>query len=273
VLALKLDNTARSLPHIGLTDADVVYLQQVEGGLTRLAAIYSSTLPTRVAPIRSARETDAELLPMYGPIAFGFSGSVARVHSLVTAAGLVDVSADKGGKGYARLSSRSAPYNEVATPSTLIARAKGSVPARDVGFTFGAVPTGGTRATSVMLTYPSARITMRYNSATKAWAYSLGGRVDTSSQGTVEASTVIVQSVRLTNTGRDDVAGNPVPKSRTVGSGKAVVFRDGRAWSVAWSRASVKAPTRWTYLGRDFPMKAGQVWVLLLDNRRGAKIS
>ena len=82
-----------------------------------------------------------------------------------------------------------------------------------------------------------------------------------------------MQSVELVNTGRDDVAGNPVPMSRTVGSGKATVFRDGRAWSVNWSRASVDSPTRWTYLGRDFPMKAGQVWVLLLDVDAAPRLS
>jgi len=273
VLALKIDNTARALPHIGLTDADIVYVQQVEGGLTRLAAIYSSNLPSRVAPIRSARETDAELLPMYGEIAFGFSGSVAGVHRLVTRAGLVDVSADRGPRGYTRLGNRPAPYNEAAAPETLIDRADGSVPARDVGFRFGTAPTGGTRAVSVTAIYPAARISMRYNAATNAWAYWLGSKQDRSSQGVVAASTVIVQSVRLTTTGRDDVAGNPVPLSRTVGSGKATVLRDGRSWPVTWSRKSVGSPTRWTYQGRDFPMKAGQVWVLLLDSRKTATIA
>jgi hypothetical protein len=273
VLALKIDNTAKSLPHIGLTEADVVYVQQVEGGLTRLAAVYSSELPSKVAPIRSARETDAELLPMYGEIAFGFSGSVAGVHRLVTRAGLVDVSADRGPRGYSRLSSRPAPYNEAAVPETLIDRADGSVPARDVGFTFGKAPTGGTKAVSVTALYPAARISMRYNSATKEWAYWLGSKQDRSSQGVVAASTVIVQSVRLTTTGRDDVAGNPVPLSRTVGTGKATVLRDGRSWPVTWSRKSVGSPTRWTYQGKDFPMKAGQVWVLLLDSRKSATIA
>jgi hypothetical protein len=41
VLAVKIDDTNAAHPQIGLEDADVVYIEQVEGGLTRLAAIFS----------------------------------------------------------------------------------------------------------------------------------------------------------------------------------------------------------------------------------------
>ena len=122
VIAIKIDNTQSALPHIGLTSADVVYIEQVEGGLTRIAAVYASKLPPVVAPIRSARETDAELFPMYGSIPLAFSGSVASVHALIKKAGLVDVSQDVGGVGYYRLSSRYAPYNLAGVPATLLTR-------------------------------------------------------------------------------------------------------------------------------------------------------
>jgi len=42
-LAVKVDNTARAHPQVGVDAADVVYVEEVEGGLTRLAAIYSSS--------------------------------------------------------------------------------------------------------------------------------------------------------------------------------------------------------------------------------------
>ncbi len=273
VLAIKMDNTGNSLPHIGLVPADVVYVEQVEGGLSRLAAIYSTKLPDVIAPVRSARETDAELLPMYGKIAFGFSGSVDAVHALVKQAGLVDVSAEKYSGGYGRLSYRNAPYNEFARPARLIKRAKGSAQPVDVGFTFGSLPAGGKPASTVTASFPSARVLFAYNKSTGLWAYSLGGKLDTSSQGQVAASTVLIQSVRLTTTGRKDVARNPVPKVRTVGSGKAIALRDGRSYALTWTRPTPKSPTRWLYQGKDFPMKAGQIWVVLFDSQRTAKIT
>ena len=43
-------------------DADVVYIEEVEYGITRLAAVFSSKIPERIGPVRSARITDIDLL-------------------------------------------------------------------------------------------------------------------------------------------------------------------------------------------------------------------
>ncbi|MGB0099876.1 MAG: DUF3048 domain-containing protein, partial [Nocardioides sp.] len=48
VLVTKMDNTSSSAPQIGLGEADLVVVELVEGGLTRLAAFYYSQLPTVV---------------------------------------------------------------------------------------------------------------------------------------------------------------------------------------------------------------------------------
>src|SRR5436305_507445 len=49
VVGVKVDNTRVGRPQWGLNQADVVYVEQVEGGLTRLIAIYDAArAPTRV---------------------------------------------------------------------------------------------------------------------------------------------------------------------------------------------------------------------------------
>ena len=68
VYAVKIDNTGKAHPQAGLSKADVVYVEQVEGGVTRLAAIYSSAYPKYVGPVRSGRITDIELLKQYGTV-------------------------------------------------------------------------------------------------------------------------------------------------------------------------------------------------------------
>ena len=65
VLVVKIDDTRQAHPQIGLEDADIVYIEQVEGGLTRLAAIFSSRIPSHIGPVRSARISDIELLEQY----------------------------------------------------------------------------------------------------------------------------------------------------------------------------------------------------------------
>ena len=45
VLATKIDNLAPARPQTGLTDADIVYVLPVEGGLSRFLAMFSSRFP------------------------------------------------------------------------------------------------------------------------------------------------------------------------------------------------------------------------------------
>ena len=45
-------------PQVGLSDADLVTEELVEGGITRLAVSYYQTIPENVGPVRSMRATD-----------------------------------------------------------------------------------------------------------------------------------------------------------------------------------------------------------------------
>ena len=59
------------------------------------------------------------------------------------------------------------------------------------------------------------------------------------------------------------------PLAVTVGKGKGLLLRDGRAHRITWERATETDPT--TYLGADglpIALSPGQVWVLLVDRTR-----
>jgi len=68
-------------PQSGINAADVVYEYEVEGGVTRLAAIFRSNAPDHVGPVRSGRLTDLELVPMYQAL-FAYSGASDPVTQL-----------------------------------------------------------------------------------------------------------------------------------------------------------------------------------------------
>jgi Protein of unknown function (DUF3048) N-terminal domain len=68
VLGVKIDNIAQARSQTGLSKADIVCVLPVEGGLTRLLAIFSSERPNAVGPVRSAREADLELLAQFGEV-------------------------------------------------------------------------------------------------------------------------------------------------------------------------------------------------------------
>src|SRR5690348_16781283 len=65
VLTLKIDNIVFARPQTGLTRADLVYLLPVEGGLSRILAVFSSRFPPVIGPVRSAREEDLQLLRQF----------------------------------------------------------------------------------------------------------------------------------------------------------------------------------------------------------------
>ena len=48
ILVVKVDDTKYAHPQIGIEEADIVYVEQVEGGLTRLAVVYTSKLPPQL---------------------------------------------------------------------------------------------------------------------------------------------------------------------------------------------------------------------------------
>ena len=45
ILVVKIDDTNEAHPEVGIDKADLVYIEQVEGGLVRLAAIFSTEVP------------------------------------------------------------------------------------------------------------------------------------------------------------------------------------------------------------------------------------
>ncbi len=144
-LIVKIDNVPQARPPTGLTKADIIYLLPVEGGLSRIFAVFSSRIPPVVGPVRSSREEDIALLRQFGRPAFAFSGAQPRLLPVVERARIVDLYDGLVG-GYFRSSSRVAPYNLYARTRPLLAEAKGASRARDIGFRFGPAPAGGTPA-------------------------------------------------------------------------------------------------------------------------------
>ena len=270
VLAVKLDNTSHSNPHAGLEDADVVYLEEVEYGITRYAAIFSTKIPKVIGPIRSARIADLELLPQYGKLAFAYSGAQHRLRPHIAAAPLYDVSGDKGPYGYWRQSGRYAPYNFFGNGEELLHRAPKAEKPRDVGFTFSdAVPAGGHAVKTVVARWPGATASFTYSKSKDRWLLTMDGSKAMTTKGAqLGGTTVIVQYVNVYDSGYGDKFGGRTPMSDTVGSGKALILRNGRAYSAHWSRPSKLKGTTWTVAGQEFPLDPGQVWVLLLNKHR-----
>lgn len=266
VLAVKIDNTTRSRPRVGVGKADVVYVEPVEGGLTRLLAVFTSSLPPEVGPVRSARESDIELLANYGRVAFAYSGASSYTSRLLPRGTQVNLSLDASRVGFRRDPARQAPYDVIGDTAALLERAGGSVPPADPGFRFGPAPAGGTPAASVTARWSAARMTLTWDAGRRQYLVATDGRKDVGADGRQHgAATVVVQYVSTRMSANRDVTGAATPVVQLTGTGRAVVLRDGRSWQATWAREAASAPTTFSTGGQSATFApGGPVWVLLV---------
>lgn len=264
VLAAKFDNVRAARPHTGLSDADIVYIEPVEGGLGRILAIFSSNRPELIGPIRSARESDLELLSQFGEPAFAYSGAHSKVLPIIGRAALHDVSPAHAGSAYQRGDTRPAPHNLYARTNELFAKAPKASTTRDIGFRFGPPVAGGRPVTEHTVNYPAFSVSFRWSKADQRWVVSMDGEPLRSTSGPApQPSTVVVQYTSIRPSRFGDKLGNNTPYTDSVGSGRALVLRDGRAYDARWSRPNPGSGTTFrTASGEPLTFAPGQVWVV-----------
>ena len=272
VLAVKIDDTNSAHPQIGLELADIVYIEQVEGGLTRLAAIFSSQIPTRVGPVRSARISDIEILSQFGHIAFAYSGAQKKLLPVISAANLQDLGAQRESSTiYTTDPLRTPPYAMVLRADLLMKKVQENGyaidSAKSVGWKFGKAPEGGKPTESVTLHWPAARYSAKWSSTELRWLLDHNSTPDTAESGKILGpTTLVIQLVSITNSIYHDKVGGITPYSQTVGSGRGYILRDGKSYAAQWSRISPESGTVWTKVdGSEINFAPGQVWVALTD--------
>ncbi|MFE8957751.1 DUF3048 domain-containing protein [Streptomyces iakyrus] len=262
-LAVKIDNAAAARPHTGVDAADVVYAEQVEGGLSRLMAVYATRLPETVGPVRSARESDLELLRQFDRPTLAFSGAQTKLLPLIDKAPLRAETPGNAADAFFRGSGKPAPHNLYLRPGRIVPETPGQA-ALTTGFRYGPAPEGGTATDSRTVRYPAARFTFTWSDSRDRWLVGMDSTPATAADGKrMTAATVVVQYVKVRESAFRDFLGSNTPYTETVGSGKATVLRDGRAWEVDWKREKATDGTSFT-TGDGAPVNfaQGQVWVV-----------
>jgi Protein of unknown function (DUF3048) N-terminal domain/Protein of unknown function (DUF3048) C-terminal domain len=281
-LGVKLDNTERGRPQTGLAQADVVFEEMVEGGLTRLLAVYQSQDPDTIGPVRSARSTDLFILAELGRPLFAWSGANPTFAAAVEAADLLDVGAGAVPDAYHRAPDRPAPYNLYAAPAQLRAAVAGddgaSVPPEPL-FTYrdeGAPLSGpgvepATTFRSTGAGGLSTSIAWNWDAGSGTWLRSQDGtpHVDRDDRR-LGVPNVIVRFTPYRDSGVRDSVGAVVPEADAVGEGDAWLLSGGQMQRGRWSKPSADAPT--TYVDSDgspLRLAPGQTWVEVLPPGSG----
>jgi hypothetical protein len=271
VVVIKVDNAPSARPlQKGFAHAPVVYQEVIEGEATRFAAVFVGAGSPEVGPIRSARDTDIELFAEYGRIVFGFSGANAHVLRHVDASPLIPVPQERYAAAYMLRGRRVEAFNYYTSSRRLIQAApRRGVGVRDVGLRFGPAPAGAVtiRGTVTVRFNDASYVTFSYDRRRHGWLLTQNGRAMQLVDGTVVApQNIVVQFVAVVRGRYADVLGNNSPDTHTIGTGRAVVFRDDGRYDGRWQRPTRRAATHFvTPAGDDITLRpAGQTWVLLV---------
>lgn len=246
-LFVKIDNVERARPHAGITKADIVIEEPVEGNLTRLAAVFHSTDAADVGPVRSMRTTDLELVPLFGRPLFASSGGNAGVVPQIQGANVVDIGHNVSNEGFRRSGARPAPHNLFSSTGALYGKAPESPPPPKPVFSYldegealaeGAIPVGG-----VALRFGGPEVSrFNWHPETRTWARTQRGTPHVDVDGHRLAPTNVV--VAEIDYDRSNQLGRSVPHGVVTGEGRVVVLTQGQAIQGTWSRPTLADPLR-----------------------------
>lgn len=266
VLAAKIDNAAAALPPQGIDAADIVFEEEVEGGLTRFLALFQSEDPEQIGPVRSGREVDADLLPEFDPV-LAFSGAAPPVKNLLEEAEVSFYEEGEAEDAFFRVDDRIAPHNLFAHTEQLWAQGEDLDMPEEPVFAFDETTpvdgiTTGT-ASVVFSAYSSAQWT--WNDT--GWERQQNGSPHVTAEGEViTAENVVLMRIETAQGNRTDSAGNPTVALDVMGEGPAILLRDGERFKGRWEKEDADSQLRWVdKSGNDLALTPGSTWIELID--------
>lgn len=272
-IALKIENSPEARPQSGLEEADVVYEEVVEGGITRFMAIFHCGTSDQAGPVRSARFDDPKLAIPFTHL-LAYSGSNGPVDKELKRNDIIQLNEDtdpveaffRVPEGVLEVHNL---FADVGKLQKIAEKREVAPPSTDV-FTFGDVPADAKKARSVSLNFTASN-TIEYKWKKDAWMRSEAGVPFMTAAGDqLAVPNLLVQEVRVDNSETIvDVAGNPSPDIDLLTGGKAFLFRDGKVIKGKWSTNKDSHPVFTTTDGEPMTFAVGAVWIELVPSNKG----
>jgi hypothetical protein len=268
-LVVKIENVDEARPQSGLTDADVVYEEIVEAGLSRLIVVFQSKDADPIGPVRSIRPSDPTIVKPLNPL-FAYSGGTAKFINMLHAAGITDVGVDAAPGAYYRRPGRSAPHNLYSSTARLYAKAPAGMPPPPKIFDFlgpGEQFNGaGVAPATHLVVQPGQRTSAAYDydATNGVWRRTSNGTPQVvEGGGLVTPTNVILWFVPyVASPGDVDVVGEPVSVAQAIGTGDAWVLSQGKVVKGKWSKPTAEAPVAFTdAVGAPIKIAPGITWV------------
>lgn len=269
-LAVKMPNNRKAMPQTGLNEADIVFEQIINDGVTRFVAVFHSQGSDPVGPIRSGRAQDVDILTNLDSPLFAWSGGNDGVTGVVNNSSLVSLNYVRGfSDAYYRRDGRGgAPHNLFSSTDALwgFTPEDFAVPPQIFPYMLNGEAAEGDHASSIELELDSIRVRWDYDSATGQYLRFQYGEPHMSElSGQVWADNIVVLFVDYQRSPFDRKS----PEAQTIGKGQALIFTDGVVRTGVWQRSS-SADTWNLYadesLSEPIGLSDGRTWVELPRN-------
>lgn len=271
VLVVKMDNTAAAAPQVGLSRADLVVEELVEGGSTRLAAFFYESLPREVGPVRSMRATDIGIVkPVDAAVVT--SGAASPTVKRVVDAGIRIF--NERAPGMSRDTARVAPYDLVGDLAVTARETEGEAarPADYLDWGSAEDLPQGRPAPAFSAVFSAAH---RTDWRATEEGYAIEGSLAADGDE-FPARNVLVLRVQVGDAGYTDPSGNPVPETDLTGSGAATLFHAGQMVRGTWTKKDLASPLTLTTGGGQsqttLQVPAGRTWIELVPRQGGALV-
>ncbi|MDH3706259.1 MAG: DUF3048 domain-containing protein, partial [Acidimicrobiia bacterium] len=262
-LAVKIDNVRAARPQWGVNEADVVWEERVEGGFTRLVAVFHSQQPEVVGPVRSLRTSDPRILiNLNQPLLAHSGGNNGAVQTLAISP-LIDVGALEHPERYYRQSGRPAPHNLMSSTLDLwdAGGDRGGIPPPVFRFRQpgDGLPDDARPISRVSIPYGETTVDYAWNGS--GWVRSQDGAPHTDAEGDpIAPPNVIVQYIGY-KPSQADLAS---PEADVFGEGRALVLLDGHLIDGTWTRHDPNGPTTFRDSAGEFVhLNEGRTWIAL----------
>lgn len=282
-VAVMTENTKMALPQYGLAKADVIYECPVEGGISRLMAIYQDYGGMeKIGNVRSCRLYYVYFAKEFDALYFHAGQSKYALDVLnSTFIDNVNGITGKGGAFFYQDKSRKMPHNTYTSSEKITAaiesygyeaQLSGSAEAH---YRFAAenepnLLTQGEDAAVVSLYYPNPKPWFEYNPEDgRYYRYQFGAaHVDARTNEQLAADNILIQNCKSYL--KNEKNGTLDIDHRSGGTGKFITR--GKAVDITWSRASDSAKTRYfDSSGAEIVLNPGVTWVEITEDSRAAR--
>jgi len=266
VVMVKFGNSKPDRPHYNLNQADLFYVEEVEWGLTRIAALFNTKFPSVVGPTRSARISDLEILEQFDNPGLAYSGANDVLLKAIRKSQSISLSPSDRSSFYYRNLSKVAPNNQLLRLAAMMEKESKVGVIKDIGLVFDQnVPAGGVVAKTFSASWPSSKVSGTWGG--KSWTISFDGTLhrDAVSKALLTPKTVVLQFVERKETKYGDKFGGKTPLLKSVGAGRAIVLRNGQSFDGTWSRPTNESGTTFSFANSRIAFDVGQVMIVFVD--------